>query len=337
MPFVTPDVLGVRRPSVAVNEYLAVRAVEDEFGEVTHLHLWRYAGGSFAEELAVLDAAVLETSFGSRADIAATASMIHEDPASLVGVSLMWGSSGAVHLIDLDALVYYRGESTAANPVPYAPIWGGDGWIYYMIPGEDSPNEDPRMHKIRADMTGDVEVSVLTPEVAPFNFGGLAHVAGGSYHVYSPAALSGASVDQIGVFPLNGDPASEIDADGTAVVIDQPYHYGVATPAGDAIYLLGATGELRLGRFTAPDTEALLWPAEWAGWEDPAGLAGSVLSLSLNPAGTEAVVYAALASGGSTRGILRTDLEAKTGSDPVLIVEVEQHEGAYPDFVFALD
>jgi hypothetical protein len=159
------------------------------------------------------------------------------------------------------------------------------------------------------------------------------YVDGSAYYIYSPKSLTGRDDDKIGVFPLNGDPASAEVAFGMVELLDEPYHVGI--PAGDdAIFLRGAGGELRLGRFTAPSTETLLWPSGWADWEDPAGVAGNVLSLSLSADGAEAVVYAA-ANG--TRGIMRTDLEAKTGAEPLGIVVVEQHDGAFPDFMLAMD
>jgi hypothetical protein len=330
-----PDLFRLELPVAVVHSYLGVRCVEDEFGDITHIRLWSYLNGAFVEELAVLDAAEIGVNFGSRGQMALSLAVIHEDPASLVGPSVMWGSSKDISLYDLEAETYYRGVTTAGGePFVGAPIWGADGWIYYFAAPDDSPFDQYRFHKIRANMTGDSEVSLFVPGGGDLdNVGDFSHLAGSNYYIYSPKSLSGRDDDRIGIFPLNGDPASSEIATGMVELLDEPYHVGI--PSGDdAIFLRGAGGELRLGRFTPPSTETILWPSGWADWEDPAGVAGNVLSLSLSADGTEAVVYAA-ANG--TRGIMRTDLAAKTGAEPLGIVVVEQHDGAFPDFMLAMD
>jgi len=324
---VTPDLFRVVA-SVALPEYLAVWVEGDEeAGDFRWLHLWRYAGGSFVEVIRA-DVEIPDIN-----DSALTASLqvIQSDPAETVGDgSLLWATPGTIWTYDPVADQLY---TMATFGVPSVPIWNpADGWIYYLDNLSDSG--DLQLRRVRADLTGDVEVS--TAAIGALFEDGLFWLTDAAFYALGQQTSDPFEVRVIGRWPLDGSTPTSVELDAEYPIPAAPLRHGLPWAADAALWARTEAGVLRLARFDGPGTIADLWPDPWAEWEDPGGGAQPMLSLSLNPDRTEVVVYAALADGGSTRGIIRTDGGAESGGAPAVTV-VSAHEGTFPDYLFAMD
>lgn len=307
---VTPRLFRV---VAAGHQYTAVHAEESE-GSVLALHLFRYASGSFAEELGVLDlaAAGAET---DRETLAATIGAIPSDPAGKVGDhSIHWSDRG--QCFDPSGPSFYQltdPVSTSRSPL----LWGGDGWLYSLEYIGDLTTI--RLKRVRADMTGDQYVSAAIDGFAePF---GMCHLTPEAYYCYQE--------DAILRFPRDGSAPSNTADPGLTTVPPAPFRCGLPYSTEDALFLLASGSEVRAWKFTGPTTKAALWPPGWATWADPNG-AAAVLSHSLSPDGSEVAVYQA------NGGLLRVPTGAQVGQPPAAVA-VEAHEGMTPDFMLARD
>lgn len=328
MPFVTPDVLGVRRPAVvAGNSYLGVWVEgEEEAGDFRWLHLWSYVEGAFQS---VIRADVEIPDIGN-ARLSESLQVIPTDPAGLVADgSLIWGDGAKIWAYDPVAETLY--EHTCFG-VASVPIWGFDGWVYFLDNLTDSA--DFQLWRIRADMTAPLELSTVAI-AADFEVGRY-WLTGEAYYALGEETSDPFEAVIVGKWPLDGSPPSSLDIGTPETIPAAPLRHGLPLATDDAIYAQVSGSNVMLGQFTGPDTLALLWPGDYAEWEDPGGTARPILSLSLSADRSEAILYAALADGGSTRGIIRSGLGVIGGGAPT-VVEVEDNDGTFPDFMFALD
>lgn len=328
MPFVTPDVLGVQRPAqVAGLAYLGVWVEgEEEAGPSRWLHLWSYVEGAFQS---VIRADVEIPDIGN-ARLSASMQVIPTDPAGLVGDgSLLWGDGAKVWVYDPVADVLY---DYVTNGVASAPLWGFDGWIYFLDNLTDSG--DLQLWRIRADLTSPLELS--SASIGALFESGRYWLTGEAYYALGEETSSPFEVVILGKWPLDGSATSSQDIGTPEVIPSAPLRHGLPLATDDAIYAEVSGSNVMLGKFTGPATLSLLWPSDYAEWEDPSGGVRPILSLSLSADRSEAVIYAGLADGGSTRGIIRSGLGVVGGGAPT-VVALEDNGGTFPDFLFALE
>lgn len=328
MPFTSPDVFGGQVPSVTAAEYLAIWVEgAEEAGDFRWLHLWRYVGGSFVE---VIRADVEIPDIGNAA-LSASLQVIVEDPAETVGAgSLLWTGSGVLYSYDPVADQLYSLTTFGIHSVA---LWNpADGWVYYVDNLSDSG--DLQLRRVRADMTGDVEVSSAV--MAALFEGGLFWLTPAAFYALGEQTGSPFEMRVVGKWPLDGSAPSSTTLGAEFPIPAAPLRHGLPVETDAAIWAATDGAGLRLARFDGPSTIGYLWPDPWAEWEDPGGTARPILSLSLSPDGTEAVVYAGLDDGGGPSGIIRGGLEVVGGGSPEILV-VSEHEGNAPDFMFAMD
>jgi hypothetical protein len=310
---VTPNLFRVVAPTT--HPYVAVRAIESG-GEVVEMRAWRYLDGAYGSDLGTLAG-----SFGDRAEIAAAIGVISSDPAGLVAAgSIYW--SRAVWDFEAETLhTFSTSPATTTSP----PIWGGDGWLYWLDWRGDVSTV--QLRRVRADGTSIQDVSdTLFDGDFPEPFG-LCHLTPEAMVCYRPGPEAGS--ERVLVFPRDGSSPSVEPAPGIGYAPAAPFRCGLPQSAGQAVFLLTSGSEVRAWRYTEPASEAALWPSSWATWDDPNGSA-EVLSHSLSADGSELVVYRA------NGGLIRVPAGVQAG-DPPAAIAVEAHGGETPDFMLPLD